>query len=964
MKKHIIFYIFLLLCTNLYSQDNTFPFLDIKAMGAYDFIKANPEYDGRGVVIFVLDNSVDPSIPGLINTSTGKPKVIDMQDFSNQLVFNLKEAEFEKYNNIEYFKAGDIRISGLNNLKYQAIDKKYYYAIIDENKHFKNSVVKDLNSNGKKDDKFVIIAFKIEITQDIYNNFKGLIKPKVCSEQWVYYVDENLNGAIDDEQARFNYKYNLDYFNFYSGEKGRRPVVVMSANISPDSKKMVINPCDGSHGTHCAGIASGYEIYNQKNYNGIAPGAYVVSLKIGSNLLSGGATTSSAMKKAYEYAIDFLKESGIKYGVFSMSYGIGSEEPGRSEIDKFLDNYVLENPNIVVVTSNGNSGPGINSTGNPSGANNIISVGAMLPVDVLKNLYGSLRNKPWITHFSSRGAECNKPDVIAPGGASSSVPNFETGDAFWGTSMACPQVAGAAAVLFSAAEQSNLKVNGAMIKKAIKYAAKPLDNYLNSDQGFGLVNIPNSYNLLKLLSERKEYEKAVDYTIETTNTFYPDKKGNVAFWKSGGYFPRSNEKQFVSVKPIFYDNLDAELKHNFYRAFNLSSDVNWLKTDKNEIYLRGELGAYFSLIYDESKLTKPGIYEGRIVAKPKGEEGSNYADFEVQANIVIPYKFTAENNYTQFIKQEKVEIGDIKRIFFETPVGASSVLIKISPVENKNFNLIAYLFNPDGNKIMMIPSTDEKLRKEIILNIDKDKLMHGTWELMGCSNYLALNDSYFDVKIQFFMFDSKPNIISKLNFTAGDKPSAEFKLMNFSENAISGQISGKISGYCSKSNVKHQGRSVYVKNIRIADDIAKCTFTVDMDNNEFNKTTDIAFNIFNENGESIVSDGFSRKTRQVTFYPPKAGNYRIELEAGFTDVEFENSPWIFDFEEQYYYKNPNYLKFDSYNFTLYPSVWNDIKFSTNSTLLVSPDGFNTFGEIDFIDNINKNTVFEQKILLK
>ncbi|MDX9790898.1 MAG: hypothetical protein RBT61_08735, partial [Candidatus Kapabacteria bacterium] len=63
MKRFILLF-FILLSTSLFSQE-TFPFLDIKSMGAYDFIQGNPDCDGRGVVIFILDNSVDPSIPGL-----------------------------------------------------------------------------------------------------------------------------------------------------------------------------------------------------------------------------------------------------------------------------------------------------------------------------------------------------------------------------------------------------------------------------------------------------------------------------------------------------------------------------------------------------------------------------------------------------------------------------------------------------------------------------------------------------------------------------------------------------------------------------------------------------------------------------------------------------------------------------------------------------------------------------------
>ena len=47
---------------------------------ALDFLRNHPEYDGRGIVVGVLDTGVDPGAIGLQTTTTGARKVINVID--------------------------------------------------------------------------------------------------------------------------------------------------------------------------------------------------------------------------------------------------------------------------------------------------------------------------------------------------------------------------------------------------------------------------------------------------------------------------------------------------------------------------------------------------------------------------------------------------------------------------------------------------------------------------------------------------------------------------------------------------------------------------------------------------------------------------------------------------------------------------------------------------------------------
>ncbi len=610
-KKLLPLILFLMSITTL-PQEEGQTFLSLKDTGVEEFLQLHPEYDGRGTIILVLDTGVDMGIDGLTKTSTGEVKVIDARDFTGEGDIPVYEAGLSSDDGKDIFENEDMGYSVNADMTkiVKSADDKYWIGVLDETHLMNsNSGAKDLNGNGK-DDKYYMVTYK---TADGY---------------WVVYFDRNGNNDLSDEKPIRNYKENYDAFTV-ENPSGLTPLT-MALNIFPDEKLISLYFDDGAHGTHCAGIASGYNI-GGAGINGVAPGAKVMGLKLGDNLYPGGATVTESMKNAYLYADKISKEMKVPC-IISMSFGVGSEIEAQSEIEKFLADLAKKNPYLYISTSNGNEGPGISSAGLPSSSSYVFSSGAVLTKETARDNYGNLLSKDMVLHFSSRGGEVSKPDVVSPGAATSTVPNFTANDKFWGTSMACPYTSGVMALLLSAAEKEfpGVKVPAQLLYKAIREGAVKWDGYSVLDQGSGYINVMNSYEILKKYLSNDEVSKFETYTISSFAPNQPGNKSRNLYIRDGSYLTGDEVFSFTVKR----DSTNKSDK--FYRVYNLKSEADWLTLVQKKTYIRNGQSAVVNVKIDKSKLKEPGLYTAKITGYR--DDAGKTPEFDMIATVVIPYR--------------------------------------------------------------------------------------------------------------------------------------------------------------------------------------------------------------------------------------------------------------------------------------------------------------------------------------
>ncbi len=327
--------------------------MPLKSTGVDVFRAARPTYDGRGVLMAILDSGIDPNAPGLIVTSTGGPKILDLRDFSGEgriaLTPVVPEAD------------GRVRINGVLLTGAARIGRltaaTTWYAGVFRELPLGPLPAGDVNGNGENTDAFPVVVVK-------------------ATDGWVAFLDTNLDGSFEDEMPLHDYRQGRETIAL-----GTRPLTLVANFVEPagstGAPTLDLFFDTSAHGTHVAGIAAGHDLFNVAGFDGVAPGAQLIGLKIANNA-RGGVSVHASMWRAMDYAARFAQQRNLPL-VLNLSFGVGNEHEGRAVMDSLVDAFLASHEGVVMAISAGNDGPGLSTMGFPGSADLALSVGATYP---------------------------------------------------------------------------------------------------------------------------------------------------------------------------------------------------------------------------------------------------------------------------------------------------------------------------------------------------------------------------------------------------------------------------------------------------------------------------------------------------------------------------------------------------------------------------------------------------------
>lgn len=883
--------------------------LSREATGAAALVGEHADQDGRGVVIAVLDTGVDGTVPGLRAADGAPRRLLAARDFSGEgdVALSLARLERQPGDQVRLI-AASVTLTAKATAVAGAVDDEIWIGTLEEHR-FAGTRTPDANGNGRRDDTFHFVALR---DRDVPGQ-----------AGWRVLVDVHGDGVVDDVVVR-PFEVRGDVLTLVApGASPDTPPLPLSLHVRPSGPTLEVHMPSGAHGTHVAGIAAGARTMGREGFDGVAPGAALLSLKIGHNALSGGASTTEAKRGALAYAARWSRLHDVPV-VANISYGIGSETEGRHEIEAYVDDLLVRHPKLTVVISGGNEGPGLSTIGTPAGARLAITAAAGYTPAQTGPLLGRERAKGDVRpfYFSSRGGELAKPDLLAPGIAWAAVPDYEGAPIKAGTSMAAPLTSGLAALLWSraVARGDADKIHHGDVKAALLATARRVDEEAFATQGAG---VPRVDKAARWLDERAAdgRRRPLALAVAIDDRRRPDQPGSALFWRLAAA-PDPRDPLTLRVQAILPGWWGAEERARYFSRLRLVDTPRWLEVSRGDAALRGEGPATFTLRLLPDRLPKgAGLVEA--VARIRSDDG-------LAAAVPLGWIRAHGAPGGEPLLDEAVAPAAVARRFLQVADGQTDLEITVEASAreaNATGRFYLYLYDPDGRPYEPYTATlDLPTRRRASLPVPAAALVGGLWEVDVYGHHR--NAAPVRVRVLARGSSATPVVVEDAT-RDGDGPlEVTLALRSRGAEARWLQAAGEIGGVLQDDSVTAPGDRLQWDFVTLAAG-REASLRLELDASTWARVTDVAVRIFGPDGGAPVRSGaMGQRVERFRFTPKVVGDHRVEMIFGLTRED--DRPVSADYELRLPFGAPLPLQLaqGGLDVPLYPGVARELLFRT------------------------------------
>jgi tripeptidyl-peptidase-2 len=805
------------LCADTEPANVGFPIADIfprDETQAGAFVKEHPTWDGRGIKVAIFDTGVDLGAGGLAVTTTGLPKIIDCVDATGS--GDVDTSTVLDGDNSE--RAAELRGQTGRTLVIPACTRfsnpsgRWHVGMLSAYQLFPGPLVTRLRRERKSDwdesqrrleqrleeeiaaasssgehdgEALADLRLRLGEARALAGNEAadpGPLFDVVAWHDgacWRAAVDTSEAGDLAQAQPMRDFKLAQEFGTFGpSGDSADAWLLNYNLNVYSDGNIVEVVTNAGAHGTHVAATTAAY-FPEQPELNGIAPGAQIVSVKVGDSRL-GSAETGTGMIRGLIHAIN----AGVH--LINMSFGEATSLAHAGRIGELLEE-AIHRHGIIFVTSAGNSGPGLGTVGSPAAqAVGTISVGALISPAMMKMEYAM--RPGWskadddgrgvLTTWSARGPTLDGAlgvTVCAPGAAIASVPQDTLTSMMMmnGTSMASPNACGGVALVLCAAVANSVDWTSESVKAVIESTAANVVGQEAWAQGHGILQVQSAWEALRAKNQQQP-NPLVWFDV------------SVGVGDKGVYLRELEETRqplevSVSITPRFRrgpegDDLDRAAKVDWHVRVNLECGDDFVSVPEH-ILLMSE-ARMFSVLVDPCH---PSLACGEVVYSEVRGRDSETGEvlFRVPVTIALPVVPAADT--TASFAGLSFTPGKLHRKFVAVPAGATQMSVTITAINAP----------PQGNRTFML-HLSQRIRgrkysdTESVINMAigaYSKIVHTcdcepsyAMELCLGQFWSSLGDgSIIDVEVAFFGLETSaapteagpgPSMVPRLSLSA------------------------------------------------------------------------------------------------------------------------------------------------------------------------------------------------------